>query len=42
MFVDINDLGMGVGRIFSRGGTRVFFQNFCRGGAKVMKFIFSH
>ena len=26
---------------FPRGATRVFFQNFSRGGAKVVKFVFS-
>jgi len=33
---------MGVGTIFSRGGTRGFFQNFSKGGAKVVKFVFFH
>jgi len=33
---------MGVGRIFSRGSTRGFFQNFSRKGAKVVKFSFYH
>jgi len=31
---------MGVGRIFSRGSTRVFFQNFSRGGGKSGKIRF--
>jgi len=33
---------MGLGKIFSRGGTRGFFQNFSRVGPKVVKFVFSH
>jgi len=33
---------MGVGMIFSRGATRVFFQNFSIGVPKVVKFVFSH
>jgi len=33
---------MGVGRIFSRGGTMVFFHNFSRGEPKVVTFVFSH
>jgi len=37
---DSSDSGMGVGRMFSRGATRGFFQNFSR-GTKVVKFVFS-
>jgi len=35
---------MGVGKIFSRGGTRGFSQKFSRGGPKVVNFnfVFSH
>ena len=33
---------MGLGRIFSRGATKGFIQNFSRGGPKVVKFVFSH
>jgi len=33
----VRSASMGVGRIFSRGGTRGFFP-----GAKVVKFVFSH
>ena len=32
---------MGVGRIFFKGATRRFFQNFSMGEAKVVKFVFS-
>jgi len=37
---DSSDSGMGVERMFSRGGTRGFFLNFSR-GEKVVKFVFS-
>jgi len=38
---DLSISATGVGRIFSRGGTRVFFQNFSRGWPKVVKFVYS-